>query len=84
MVPQPTRLTKPIPLRFPKAGRTIPVMTQLVGDLNEGVSGNLVVTTVTGDGTLQSGTPMTDPKGVIISDIACTEAGSFTINVSAG
>lgn len=39
LVPEPVRLTIPIPLKVPRQGRTIPVLVQVKGDMNEGVGG---------------------------------------------
>lgn len=69
-VPQPTRLTKPIPLRVPRHGRVIPVMSQVVDDMNKGVGGYVVNSTVYGAGTLV-GIPFTDGKGVSLTQVKC-------------
>lgn len=62
MVPVQTRLTKPIPIRVPRLGQTVPHVVQIVGDLNEGVGGSIIQATVTGDGEL-AGLPITDHQG---------------------
>lgn len=70
MVPDPVRMTLPIPLKKPRQGRIIPVMSQVVGDLNEGVGGHVVKATVGGSGSL-IGIPVTDHHGVAIMQVAC-------------
>jgi len=69
-VPIPVRITIPIPLRVPRRDRVIPVMSQVVGDMNEGVGGYNVTSTVTGDAAL-AGMPTTDGLGVAISKVRC-------------
>lgn len=70
MVPEPKRLTLPIPLKVPRQGRIIPVMTQVVGDKNEGVGGHVVSATVSGSGSL-IGVPITDHYGRTFLQVAC-------------
>lgn len=78
LVPQPVRITTPIPLKAPRKYRQIPVLAQVVGDMNEGVGGYLVSSTVTGDGKLV-GIPITDNIGRAITQIACGNvSGTFT------
>jgi len=42
MVNEPYRLTRPIPLKVARVGRTIPVLVQVVDDMNQGVGGYIV------------------------------------------
>ena len=70
MVPETARITKPIPLRVPRKGKVIPVMCQVVGDMNEGVAGYVVKATVTGDAALV-GTPITDGGGWALARVRC-------------
>lgn len=69
-VPVPTRMTYPIPLRVPRKGRIIPVLTQVVGDMNEGVGGHMVTAVAQGSGSVV-GITMTDHIGRAITHIAC-------------
>jgi hypothetical protein len=70
MVPEPVRVTTPIPLRVPRPGRTIPVYVQVVDDLNQGIGSYAVDVTVTGDGKLV-GQPITDHLGHAIISVEC-------------
>jgi hypothetical protein len=69
-VPIPVRITIPIPLRVPRRDRVIPVMSQVVGDMNEGVGGYNVTVTVSGDAAL-AGMPTTDGLGVAVTKVRC-------------
>lgn len=81
-VPIPTRITAPIPLKVPRRGRKIPVMTQVVGDMNEGVGGYLVSSVISGPGRVV-GTPITDNVGRAITQVYCTNTGAAKITCSA-
>lgn len=80
-VSQAVRLVNPIPLKYPRAGRIIPVMTQLVDDSNVGVGGGLIQATVTGSGSLASSLPMTDSVGKSIFQVSCLTTGSVKVDV---
>lgn len=69
-VPMATRLTMPIPLKVPRKGRTIPVLTQVVGDMNEGVGGYVVNAQVLGAGQLV-GLPITNHWGETTIQVKC-------------
>lgn len=81
MVPIPTRITTPIPLKVPKKGRVIPVMTKVTGDLNESVGGYNVQATIVGSGTVV-GVPTTTSDGSAIVKVSCNTdlAGSPGLN----
>jgi len=81
-IPVPTRLTTPVPLAFPRQGKTIPVLAQLVGDMNEGVAGALATVTVSGGGALAAQLPLTDNLGRVQAQVVCNSAASTTVNVS--
>lgn len=83
MVNAPNRITKPVPLKYPRKGRIIPMLTQVVGDLNEGIGGNTIQASITGTGSLVNSTAITDPNGRAITQVSCTDAGSITLDVSA-
>ena len=74
-VPEATRVTTPIPLKVPRQGRTIPVLVQVVGDLNEGVGGYVLDVQVSGSGAL-AGIPISDHRGDTLVQIACGEPGA--------
>jgi hypothetical protein len=76
MIPKPTRITTPIPLQVPREGRTISVLSQVVGDMNEGVGGYLVVASVAGSGTL-IGAAITDHLGRAFSQVLCEGWNAF-------
>lgn len=68
-VPEATRITMPIPLKVPRQRRTVPVLAQVVGDMNEGVGGYVIGATVTGSGSLV-GVPITDYYGTSYINVA--------------
>ena len=76
MVPEPTRLTIPIPLKAPRQRRVIPVLVQAVGDTNEGVGGYVINAQVTGAGSLV-GIPITDHNGNGLISVACEGSSLF-------
>lgn len=75
-VPEPVRLTTPIPLKAPRQRRTIPVLVQALGDLNEGVGAYVLEATVTGSGSLV-GFPISDGMGNTILQVALEGSRSF-------
>jgi hypothetical protein len=70
MVSEPTRLTRPLPLRAPRQRRVVPFLVQAVGDLNAGVGGYAIKAKVTGSGSL-AGIPTTDHRGNALIQVAC-------------
>lgn len=76
-VPEPVRLTTPIPLKAPRQRRTVPVLVQALGDLNEGVGGYVMDATVTGAASLV-GFPVSDGLGNSILHVACEGSSSFS------
>lgn len=62
MVNDPVRLTRPIPLKVPRQRRMVPVLVQVLDELNQGVGVYAVEATVTGMGALV-GIPVTDHRG---------------------
>jgi hypothetical protein len=77
LVPEPVRITKPIPLKVPRQRRIVPVLVQVVGDANEGVGGYLVNATVTGSGSL-AGIPITNHWGECKLPVATEGHVTFT------
>jgi hypothetical protein len=83
VVPQATRLTKPIPLRSPQTGKTIPVLASLVDDSNFGVGGALVTSSVSGGTAKVVGGSYTDVRGRANVQVNCGEtATAIAINCS--
>lgn len=82
MVPLGTRITTPIPLEPPRKGRVIPVLAQVVGELNEGVGGYIITAEVTGEAA-QVGVPMTTSFGEALIRCDCKNAGEATVNCTA-
>jgi len=76
MVPEPVRLTRPIPLKVPRQRRIIPVLVQAVGDSNEGVGGYVVNAAVGGSGSLV-GIPISDNMGNALIHVACEGSSLF-------
>lgn len=81
-VPIPTRLTKPVPLKTPFQGSTIPALVQCVGDMNEGLSAGLLSTSVTGTGS-EVGFALSDSDGKAAVQVLCSAVGSVAINCTA-
>jgi hypothetical protein len=75
-VPEPVRITVPIPLKVPRQGRNIPVLVQVVGGLNEGVGGYVLNATVEGAGSLY-GVPISDHVGNTLIPVACEGSPQF-------
>jgi len=76
MVPEPVRITRPIPLKVPRQGRVVPVLVQVVGGMNEGVGGYAINATVEGAGSL-AGLPITDGQGNARIPVACEGSRLF-------
>jgi len=76
LVNEPNRLTTPFPLKVPRMGRTVPVLVQVVDDLNQGVGNFIVEATVSGVGSLV-GTPITDYRGDALIYVACIGSPLF-------
>ena len=69
-VESPNRITKPIPLRVPRKGRTIPVLVKVVNEMNAGIGGFAIDCTISGDGSL-IGVPLTTHDGEAFIQVAC-------------
>lgn len=76
LVPEPVRITRPIPLKVPRQGRTVPVLVQCVDDMNQGVGGHVVEAAVSGSGSL-IGLPITDGRGNALIQVACEGSPLF-------
>lgn len=94
LVPEPVRLTVPIPLKVPRQGRTIPVLIQVKGDMNEGVGGytargpQVSLTNVTPTGGIDVrvstpaglvGVPTTDFAGDFFAQVALPPPGGYDV-----
>jgi hypothetical protein len=75
-VPEPVRVTTPIPLMAPRQRRMIPVLVQCLGDMNEGVGGYVIQAQVTGAGS-QAGVPISDGQGNTRIMVACEGHEAF-------
>lgn len=82
-VPVPVALTPPIPLRAPRAGRTVPVLVRAYGDAGEGVGGVVVQAAETGDGTLLAASAASDEHGYATFNEFCDAEGSTQVEASA-
>jgi hypothetical protein len=82
-VPEPVRLTPPFPLKVARQGRTIPVLVQAKGDMNEGVGGYVVQSKISGAGR-QVGIPISDHYGNTLIQVACGESGTSSEGESMG
>jgi hypothetical protein len=74
-------ITKPIPLLPPRAGRTVPCLTRVYGDAGEAIPGMKIAPTIGGDADLTGAPPATDIEGEAIVSLACTAAGSATLDL---
>jgi hypothetical protein len=83
LVSKASRLTKPVPLVYPRPGKVIPVMTQLVDDLNAGIGGSIVTATVSGAGHLVQNPSFTDTQGASIFQVECDFPGVIHAQVDA-
>jgi hypothetical protein len=75
-VPEPVRITVPIPLKAPRQGRVVPVLVQVVGGMNEGVGGYVIEAKVEGAGSL-AGLPVSDYRGNARIPVACEGSRLF-------
>jgi hypothetical protein len=86
-VAQPTALMKPIPLKAPRINRTTPVLSRMVGDVGEALSGGVVVGEITpattAAATLVSVTETPDENGYISFRMNGTEPGEIEFGVTA-
>lgn len=80
-IPQPTALTKPVPLKALRKGRRVPFWVRAIGDVGEGVGGRAVAATVTG-GTLVSSLIQTGGDGSARINVDLTATGSVTVACS--
>jgi hypothetical protein len=82
MVPEPVRITVPIPLKVPRQGRKIPVLVQAMDDMNQGVGYYVVDAQVAGSGS-PVGMAVTDNRGAAIIQVAC-EGSPYYVASPAG
>jgi hypothetical protein len=91
--PLATKISVPIPLAVPRAGRRIPVATRVVGDGGEGLAGRTVLATVASadahllDRTVATGewdqhAQPTDALGYATFHLVCDDDGTAPIEVS--
>jgi hypothetical protein len=82
-VPIATNITKPIPLKPPRKGSTVPMLVRAVGDAGEPIPSLPITVTATAPGAIGSGARITDSFGYATINLIGTDAGSSVVTVSA-
>jgi hypothetical protein len=86
-VPVPTALTNPVPIKPLRINRTVPVVTRMVGDVGEPLSGGVVVGSITptppAAASLASVTESPDKNGYISFRMTGTHQGDIEFGVTA-
>lgn len=82
-VPLAVGLTKPIPLKPPRNGRTVPLLCRAIGDAGEPIPSVRVTATATSAGTIVPSAQITDSLGYATINLNGTGAGSSTVDLSA-
>lgn len=82
-LPVATNLCKPIPLKVPRKGRVIPVLTRVIGDAGEPVMSTVVSATATGAGRVSGfGAQLVADSGYAALPIECTDQGVAEVSMS--
>jgi hypothetical protein len=82
-VPIATNITKPIPLKPPRKGRTVPMLVRAVGDASEAIPSLPISATATAPGTIGPGAQVTDSYGYATINLVGADAGSSDVTVTA-
>lgn len=82
-VPLGTHLTKPLPLKAPRKGRDVPVLTRVVGDAGEPIAGVSVALSSAGDASIVRHSAGSDAHGESITMTHCNAPGFMTLSASA-
>jgi hypothetical protein len=82
-VPIATNITRPIPLKPPRKGRTVPMLVRAVGDAGEAIPSLPISVTATDAGAIGPGTQITDSYGYATINLVGTDAGSSVVTATA-
>lgn len=82
-VPIATNITRPIPLKPPRKGRTVPMLVRAVGDAGEAIPSVRISVTATGSASIAAGPQVTDNYGYARLNLAGIDAGLSEVSVSA-
>ncbi|MGZ5709982.1 MAG: Ig-like domain-containing protein [Burkholderiales bacterium] len=82
-VPIATNITRPIPLKPPRKGRTVPMLVRAVGDAGEAIPSLPISVTATAPGAIGPGTQITDSYGYATINLVGTDAGSRDVTATA-
>lgn len=82
-VPVGVGLTQPIPLKAPRANRTVPMLVRVYGDAGEAVPGVKIEPAVSGDTEITRSPPFTDRDGDAVVSLLQDASGSETLTVTA-
>lgn len=82
-VPIATNITKPVPLKPPRKGRTVPMLVRAVGDAGEAIPSLPLSVTATAPGAIGPGAQVTDANGYATINLIGTDAGSSEVSATA-
>jgi hypothetical protein len=82
-VPIATTITKPIPIKAPRQGRTVPMLVRAVGDAGEPVPSLRITATATGAAAITPSLQITDSFGYATVNLSGSAAGSSTVTLTA-
>jgi len=82
-VPIATNVTRPIPLKPPRKGRTVPMLVRAVGDAGEAIPSLPIAATATAPGSIGPGSLITDAYGYATINLVGTDTGSTDVTVTA-
>jgi hypothetical protein len=82
-VPIATNITKPIPLKPPRKGRTVPMLMRAVGDAGEAIPSLPITVTATTPGVIVNGVQVTDSYGYVKINLSGNDAGSSDVTATA-
>lgn len=82
-IPLATNLCTPIPLTVPRKGRTVPVLTRVVGDAGEPVASVVVTGAASGAAAMSGfGSQIVTDSGYAVLPVECTDSGLASLDFS--
>lgn len=82
-LPIATNLCTPIPLQVPRKGRTVPVLTRVVGDAGEPVASVVVTGAASGAAVMSGyGSQIVTDSGYAVLPVECTDTGLASLDFS--
>jgi len=79
-----TGLQAPLPLQAPRAGRTVPILTRVYGEMGEGLAGQPLTVTDQGAATVRPSQVTTVHGGWARGSAVCNAAGEAVVTVTLG